>query len=314
MTRSIARGFLFLFAALPLLAHQVAPIRLEMEAGQTRTFEVSDASGCAAELRATSLNPAVATVTPPGPLTAASQTFTVQGVAAGSTKITVTWSVYDYYCNDAGSATVDVIVTSSASPNVIVTSLPRGLAQETNLAGGLEEFSIANIGTGPTTVTLARTGFTGYELTPQSATLAAGARQVFTIRGSAQPQGFYEGTIVLEGAGVPAGTTIPVRLVSANRPSSPPRPRPLSNRVDVGGAEGEPQRVTVTFTNDGTGTVRGVFSSDVPWIVPPTGVFQFNGNSSASAEVQIDLARRPPDTAATGNLSLQYLLSPLGKT
>ena len=315
MARTAARGFLFLFAALPLLAHQVAPTRLEIEADQSATFTVSDATGCAAELRASSANTSVATVTPPGPVTATSQTFTVQGVGAGTTQITVSWNIDDYYCSDNGVAYVDVIVTASAAPNVVVTSLPRGLAQETNVAGGDEEFTLANLGTAPTTVTLSWKGeFSGFTVTPKTADLPAGGRQTFAIRGDAQPQGYYEGAIVVAGEGVPPGTAIPVRLVSANRPSEPPRPRPLSNRIDVGGEDDEPQRGTVTFTNDGPGTVRGVFSSDVPWIIPPTGVFQFNGHGSASIEFEIDLARRPPDTAATGSLSLQYLLSPLGKT
>ncbi len=310
---TLAKSFALLFLAAPLLAHTVTPTTLQIEAGQQATFNVT---GCQASLTATSANSGVATVNPPGPLTATAQTFTVSGVAAGTTHITVTWQGLDpYYCSDNESARVDVTVTASAQPEVIVASLPRGLAQETNMAGAVEQFTLANVGDAATTVTLAQGGaFTGYDLSPTTAALQPGAQQTFTITGRAQPQGFFEGFVTVTGAGVPPGTTIPVRLVSANRPSEPPSPRPATNRVDVGAAPGEPQTGTVTFVNDGPGTVRGVFASDVPWIIPPTGVFQFAGFGSATAEFQIDLSLRPPDTAATGNLSLQYLLSPQGKT
>jgi hypothetical protein len=290
----------------------VKPLSLQIAAGKSATFSVSDPGGCVTFITATSSNSRIATVSP-GSATAVTQIFTVVGVTAGSARISVFWEPVDHHCGDMGTERVEVSVTAAA-PDIVIASLPRGLAQETNMAGGQEQFTLANLGNAPSAVTLTRAGtFTGYEVTPATAELPPGGAQVFTIRGTPQPQGFYEGRIEVAGPGVPQGTSVPVRLVSANRPSAPPRPRPVSNRVDVAGDEGQPQRGTVSFTNDGAGTVRGVFSSDVPWIVPPAGVFQFNGNSTASVDFEIDLARRPPDTAATGNLSLQYLLSPLGK-
>lgn len=301
----VSTGFALFFAlALPASGHVLDKTNLQIGVGEQTTFTLSDASGCFAEIQAIVNDPSIARVSPDEDVIAMNQTFTVTGLKAGSTHITVYWEANDgYSCYDQGNARVNVTVTG-AEPEVLVASRPSGIAQETSVGGSSESFALANVGGAPSAVTLTPAGGF-FSLAPTTATIPAGASQVFTITGIAQPQGFYEGSIVVSGPGVPANTSIPVRLISANRPSEPPLPRPTNNRVDL-----TTNAATITFTNDGPGTVRGVFFSDVPWIIPPQGVFQFGGHSSSEVQIGIDPASRPAEISVAGSLGLQYLLSP----
>jgi hypothetical protein len=199
-------------------------------------------------------------------------------------------------------------------PMIIVGSLPPGLVQESNLPGGTSRFTLVNVGGESSTITLRSSGNL-MTVSPMSATIKAGESQEFSILGLAQPPGLYESTITVEGPGVPFPTRIPVRLFSANRPSDPPRPRPTVRRLDIvtpEGAGGFP-RGTLRLTNEGPGTVRGLFYSDVPWIVPDAEFFEFPPFGSGEISFSLDPSRRPPGTSESGSLTLEYLLSPLGK-
>lgn len=199
-------------------------------------------------------------------------------------------------------------------PKIVVGSFPPGLVQETGLPGGSSRFTLVNVGGEASTVTLQVTG-NFITVTPMSASIAAGKSQEFQIQGIPQPQGVYESTIIVDGAGVPFGTRISVRLFSANRPSDPPRPRPDVRRVDVVSTpnDGTP-RGALRLTNEGPGTVRGLFYSDVPWIVPDASFFEFPPFGTGEIGFSLDPSRRPPGTSESGSLTLEYLLSPFGKS
>lgn len=296
--------FLLFLLALPASGHVLDKTSIRIGVGETETFTVSDQSGCRADLRAVAAQPNIATVSPTTTSFQVMRTYTVHGVSPGETHVTAYWDANDgYYCIDQGSARVEVTVTG-AEPRIIVSTLPRGLAQESNVGGATESFRLANTGAGETSVTLTPSG-DFFQVSPTTATIAPGRSQSFEITASARAPGFYRGSVAVSGAGVPPNLVVPVRLVAANRPSTPPRPRPLTNRIDVTG-----NTAIVTFTNDGPGTVRGVFFSDVPWIIPPEEVFQFDGNTTAQVQFGIDSSVRPPEISVAGSLGLQYLLSP----
>ena len=207
-----------------------------------------------------------------------------------------------------------LLFAQTDAPKIVVGSLPPGLVQESNFPGGTSRFTLVNLGGGSSAVTLRVVG-NFMTVSPTTATIAAGHSQEFSILGNAQPAGLYESTIIVEGSGVPFGTRIPVRLFSANRPSQPPRPRPTVRRLDLvtAGSGNETPRGTLRLTNDGPGTVRGLFYSDVPWIVPDATFFEFPAFGSGEISFSLDPSRRPPGTSEAGSLTLEYLLSPFGK-
>ncbi|HVR43490.1 MAG TPA: hypothetical protein VMS56_08595 [Thermoanaerobaculia bacterium] len=306
MLRTVAFSLALAAFGSPLLSHVIQPTSLALTVGEQKSFVVSDSSGCSARLRAQVQDSSVASVSPDQEVTAVDQTFTVTGRTAGKTPITITWNAVAP-CVDTGTGRVDVTVTT-APPNVVVTSLPGGLVQETNQEGSTGEFTVANIGGSATTVFVnPSTDF--FDVAPRSADLAPGASRSFTIAAVPLPAGFYEGFVGVTGTGVGPGTNVRVRLVSANRPSTPPLPRPAANRVDLSTRVGQFQKGSIRITNHDTGTVRGVFSADVPWILPPGEAFELVAGF-VDVPFEVDLDRRPLHTAAVGTLSLHYLLSP----
>ena len=190
-------------------------------------------------------------------------------------------------------------------PQVVPFGEPDPLLQPTGQGGATTAFGLANVGSEPTDVTLAPLG-EFYEMDASQFRLEPGARRVVTITGKPQSAGAYNGSIGVTGAGVPSGLSIPVRLLSANRPSSRPVPVPARKRIDT--SDGT---VDVEIRNQGTGTVRGLFHSDYPWLVPPPGLFTMDGGQSRIATFHIDPSKRSAlheqGTVRT-NVRLEYLL------
>lgn len=190
-------------------------------------------------------------------------------------------------------------------PRIVPLSPPGPLLQPTGQGGSSSAFGVANIGSEASQVTLAPQG-DFFTVAPASFTLEPGARQVVTVTGQSKPAGAYSGAVGVSGAGVPQGLMIPVQLLSANRPSTRPEPRPGRKRLDTSGGT-----VQLEIRNEGTGTVRGLFHSDYPWLIPPQGLFTMNGGESRIATFTIDPSRRSflhqSGTVRT-RVRLEYLL------
>jgi hypothetical protein len=213
-------------------------------------------------------------------------------------------------------STIDLLVTQAAA--VIVSSFPTGMAQATGAAGGSDQLVLTNVGSAPSSVSLTTNG-NFFTISPASFSLLPGASQRVAITGLPQPQGFYSGSISATGDGVAPGAAVRVRLISANRPSSPPEPQPLSNRVDLESREGagQPLQATVQLTNRKSGTVRGVFTSDAPWIIAPEELFIMNAGETKTVTFTVDPSRRPSGLnigSLAGKLTLRYLLSTAAKS
>lgn len=182
---------------------------------------------------------------------------------------------------------------------------PDPMLQPTGQGGATSRFGLANVGSESSQVTLVPEG-TFFTAEPTQFTLEPGARKVITVTGAAQPAGAYSGSLAVSGVGVPGGLTIPVHLLSANRPSTRPAPAPGRKRLDTSN-----QTVQVEIRNDGTGTVRGLFQSDYPWLIPPPGLFTMEGGQTRVATFGIDPSRRSPlhqlGTVRT-RVRLDYLL------
>lgn len=215
-----------------------------------------------------------------------------------------------------GTATSSVTVNVITAPSVAVSSFPSAIVQAQGSGGGTTRYVLTNAGGGSTSITLTQTG-TFFTQSPSSFTLGPGASQTVTITGTAQAAGAFNGGSFPSGSGVPSGLGIPINLLSTAPPSAPVSAAPTSNRVDLAGSAGTISTGSVSFTNSGAGTLTGILSADVPWIVPQSGVVSIPPNSTASFTFTIDRSKRgdasAPAGSLTGRISLVYLSGSLGK-
>jgi len=208
--------------------------------------------------------------------------------------------------------TAQAIVEVIVEPLVLVSSFPAGLIQRADEGGDTNSYVLTNVGGSDTQITLLQVG-TFFTQSPSSFVLAPGANQVITIVGNPVAAGAYEGTSLPSGNGVPAGLSIPVRLLSADPPAGTVLPIPSSNRLDLTSPDG-----SVDFRNEGTATLRGIIVSDVPWLVPPGGIITIPPGATITVFFTIDRSKRPDADAlngsVTGTLSLVYADGPGGSS
>ena len=212
-----------------------------------------------------------------------------------------------------GSVTVNVLT----APLVAAGALPTAMVQTAGSGGGTTTYTLSNAGGSPTTITLRQNG-TFFTQSPSSFTIQPGGSQVITVTGTAQPAGFQSGSSIPTGAGVPEGMQIPIRLAAINPPAGRVVAKASKNRVDVAGLAGANPIGTVDYVNSGTTTLQGVLHSDVPWIIPQSGVVTIPPGATGTFTFTIDRAQRPdsntPTGSSRGSLVLSYLSGALSKT
>ncbi len=216
----------------------------------------------------------------------------------------------------AQTATATVTVTVITGPIVVVSSFPTAMLQQQGVGGATANFTLTNAGGTATTVNLSRSG-NFFSQTPTSFTLNPGASQLVTVTASAQAAGAFEGASIPSGNGVAAGLQIPIKLLSAAPPVGVVTAKPTTNRVDVAGLAGSSPTGTVSFTNSGNATLTGILVSDVPWLIPQSGIVSIPPGATVSFTFTIDRSKRPDADAllgsAAGNLSLAFFSGPAGK-
>src|SRR6185369_12955700 len=110
-----------------------------------------------------------------------------------------------------------ITVATPSFARVELSARPEGLVQVGGAASNQTSYALINSGTIATSITLSKSG-AFFDQSPSSFDLAAGQTQIVTITSVPQPPGAYEGTSIPSGAGVEAGLTIPIRLVSSIAP------------------------------------------------------------------------------------------------
>jgi hypothetical protein len=205
----------------------------------------------------------------------------------------------------ASTVTSTVTVTVLTVPVVVVSSFPSALLQVAGSGGATTRYTLTNAGGTSTAINLSQNG-NFFTQSPPSFTLASGASQVVTVTGVAEPAGPLQGTANPSGAGVTSGLQVPIKLLSAAPPNGTVTAQPAKNRVDVTSPSG-----TIDFTNNGDATLTGIVTSDVPWLIPQSGVVTIPPHSTVTISFTIDRTQRPDSAAligsAAGNLSLVYL-------
>ncbi|PYQ53195.1 MAG: hypothetical protein DMF59_02550, partial [Acidobacteria bacterium] len=206
------------------------------------------------------------------------------------------------------SATVTVV---GAGPRIVVSTFPSGMVQATGTAGATDSISVSNVGTAAADVTLTQNG-TFFTIAPTSFTIPAGGSQVVTITAKSQQAGSYDGSI-----NVSNSIDVPVHLLVAAPPTAPVIPQAIP-RSDVSAPAGQNPTGTISVTNNGTGTLQGIAVSDVPWIIPQSGLITIGPGQTTQIGFTVDRSQRP-DTASlvgalSGRITLVYLTSASGKT
>ncbi|MGZ7030771.1 MAG: hypothetical protein ACXVIJ_02265 [Thermoanaerobaculia bacterium] len=227
-----------------------------------------------------------ATVSPPQ-----TTTYTLTAVSGQST-ITV-------------QTTVEVI----AQPLVVVSSFPRGLTQTAGAGGGTDRIVLANIGGSATTVNVTPVGgfFTA---SPGTISIDRGSSATAMLQGTPQPAGVQSGSVTFAGNGVPAGLSVPVRLLSAAPAAGMVVPRALQSRVDISSAGSGMVAGSATFRNDGTASLQGIAVSDAAWLQPESGIITIAPNQSRAVSFTIDPTRRSDALPASESATLKLVAAP----
>ncbi|HXH40174.1 MAG TPA: hypothetical protein VNN08_16210, partial [Thermoanaerobaculia bacterium] len=242
-----------------------------------------------------------------------------QALSGSATVSPSTTTTYTLSAMSGGqTATSSVTVTVITAPSVVVSSFPSAMIQAQGSGGATTSYTLSNAGGASTQVQLSQDK-NFFTQTPGNFVLAPGASQVVTITGVAQSNaGVLEGASTPSGNGVAQGLQVPIKLLSAAPPAQPVSALPANNRVDVAENAGTSPAGTVTFTNNGNGTLTGVLVSDVPWIVPQSGVVTIPPHTTTSFTFQIDRSKRPdsngPSGSLAGNISLVFLSGGAAKT
>ena len=239
------------------------------------------------------------------------------GAVAASGSITVTPAKTTEYtltakdANGTSTSRATVFVDPGDVPIVSVTSYPEGIVQLAGSpAGGTDHLVLTNLGRVATTITLTQSG-DFFTQSPATFALAAGATQVVTITATTQAPGKYQGQSIVSGAGVPDGLTIPVQLFIATAPLGTIAPTTAVARQEIAAPAGQNPSGSVTFTNQGTGTLQGIATSDAAWLIPQTDLVIIGPGETKAVTFTTNRALRDdaasPGGAATATLSVVYV-------
>ncbi|MGK2860057.1 MAG: leucine-rich repeat domain-containing protein [Thermoanaerobaculia bacterium] len=194
---------------------------------------------------------------------------------------------------------------------VVLGAPPGILVQTAGSAVNQTTYTLVNVGTLETEVTLTQNG-AFFTQSPESFLLKEGASQTITVTSIVQPAGTYEGEALVAEDGVFQGLSVPITLVSTDAVAGTVIAEPLSARVDVS-AERETNPVgSVTFANRGTATLTGIAKSDVDWLLPQEGLVTIPAGESRAVGFTLDRSKRPDaftenGAAFSASLTLEYV-------
>jgi len=194
--------------------------------------------------------------------------------------------------NPSGTSTATVTIDVLTSPEVIVSGLPKALVQDSGVGGATSSFSLRNIGGASTNITLSESS-SFFHLSPSSFSLGAGASQTVSVIGDAVSSGSYRGDVTVSGSGVASGTKVRVSMLVTTPPSGPTSANAPKARVDVNGQVGSNPTGSVQFTNTGDNTIQGTLASDVPWIIPQSGIVTIAPGETVTVTFTIDRSLLP---------------------
>lgn len=197
---------------------------------------------------------------------------------------------------------------------VVATKLPDGMLQVAgSAAASTDRFVLTNLGDEATSVSLSQSGLF-FAFDPSTVELPARASQTFTITAPATTRGMHSGRVVVSGAAVEDGPLdVPVRLAVDDRPTASPGAMPATPRIDVSGT-GEALTASATFTNGGSGVVRGLLVGDAPWILTPGEHVDILPGETRSFPFTIDRSLRVEGGEARGSTSALLRLVHLDST
>ncbi|MFA6957840.1 MAG: hypothetical protein WC538_18395 [Thermoanaerobaculia bacterium] len=223
----------------------------------------------------------------------------------------LTVALLEYYPGQNDYFYVDIFTLPGArrfGAAIVLSGLPRGLFQKIGTGGAADDFYVTNVGNLPGNVQISQNG-DFFVMNPTSFTIAPGTRERVRLLAGSRSEGFYKGEALVSLNGQLV-YTVPIRLLAANPPSGEARLRVLSQRVDVSGAAGTNPRGSVTFSNTGTATIKGLVISDSQWLVPvdESVAIAPGGTATVGFICRRELRTNSELPGVSGSLSLAYLL------
>jgi hypothetical protein len=195
-------------------------------------------------------------------------------------------------------------------PRVVVSRNSSGVLLLDGGGGASDSFTVTNLGDESTFVSVGSAGAAFFSFDPTGFQLDGKATQTVSISVPSLSSGFHDSSLQLAGVGVPSGLAVPVHAISATKPSGLAAGSWGSNRVDVAGTS-VTQTTSVNFRNTGTGSIKGVAVSDVPWIQPKSEIVEIPAGGAKDIEVTVNRGLRVDTSSqrgsATGTLTLRYL-------
>jgi hypothetical protein len=223
------------------------------------------------------------------------------GIATVSPRQTTTYKLTAIGTAGSTTATATVTVAGAAPARIGVASFPRGMVQATGQSGATDSFALTNFGGTAADITLSPSG-NFFTVAPTNFTLAPGTTQIVTVTGTAQPAGFFEGSVTA------AAVTVPIRLLSATPPGENAQVAASVSRSDVRSAAGQNPSGSVNFTNRGMRPLPAIAVSDQPWVLPQTGVITIQPGETKSISFTIDSSKRPDAASPIGGVTSKISL------
>lgn len=205
-------------------------------------------------------------------------------------------------------STAQVTVTVLTTPSLVISALPQPIVQAAGTGGGTTSYTVSNTGGAATSVNITQDR-TFFSQSPSSFSLAAGGTQTVTVTAGSTQAGSSEGTATISGSGVQTPLQVRIVVFSTSPPAGVVNAKPAERRVDIAAPLGSSPTGTVSFTNSGSATLTGVLVSDVPWLIPQSGVVSIPGGSTATFSFTIDRSKRSDSDngSSTASLTLVYL-------
>lgn len=231
----------------------------------------------------------------------------------------------------ARTGTITVI---DKRPDIRIAKEPAAMVDARQFGGSLGSgsattaFSLVNVGDADGIVNFTQSGNFFSVSCSGSATIPAGKSATCSVSAKAVAPGRYVGQVQITGDTNPATINVVIQLDVDDRPTGTPKPRPTTNRVDakrVPGVSGSSlvipldsnPTVTIGIVNEGDGPVRGLFSSDVDWIILPDSAVVVAPGETKNFDFSVDLSARPfpaDPGSLVATLSLTYLLPASSKS
>ena len=190
----------------------------------------------------------------------------------------------------------------------MVARAPHGLLQPIGAPVQIDSLVLATYGTDRIGLTLSSPA--PITLSPATVSLVPGASSTIKMTPVPPTAPFFLSTFVkVSIAGTLYPFTIPMTVAAVNAPSAPVKASATRKFILTSGLASQTRQANWSLANGGTVPLDGILTTDVPWLIPQTGVINIGAKSSTTVSFTTDPGGRnsiAPLGALTGTLGFLY--------